>query len=97
NLQDKMTPFPQAEAERMIESNIGRPVLDLFSTFGPAVAAASIAQVHRATVAEDGRMVAVKVLRPGIGRRLHGRPKGRLLFRSPGRAVFARGAPAAAG
>ena len=69
NLQDKMTPFPQAEAERMIESTIGRPVSDLFSTLGPAVAAASIAQVHRATVAEDGRMVAVKVLRPGIERR----------------------------
>jgi ubiquinone biosynthesis protein len=72
NLQDKMLPFPQVEAERLIESNIGKPVSELFSTFGPAVAAASIAQVHRATVAEDGRMVAVKVLRPGVERRFKG-------------------------
>ena len=72
NLQDKMLPFPQAEAERLIESNIGKPVSELFSIFGPAVAAASIAQVHRATIAEDGRMVAVKVLRPGVERRFKG-------------------------
>ena len=45
---------------------------ELFSIFGPAVAAASIAQVHRATIAEDGRMVAVKVLRPGVERRFKG-------------------------
>jgi ubiquinone biosynthesis protein len=47
-------------------------VSELFSIFGPAVAAASIAQVHRATIAEDGRMVAVKVLRPGVERRFKG-------------------------
>lgn len=69
NLQDKMTPFPQAEAERMVESNIGKPVAQLFSSFGPPVAAASIAQVHRATLANNGRTVAVKVLRPGVERR----------------------------
>ena len=72
NLQDKMTPFAQAEAERVVEANIGKPVSQLFSSFGPAVAAASIAQVHRATVAEDGRMVAVKVLRPNVERRFKG-------------------------
>ncbi len=72
NLQDKMTPFPQTEAERVVEANIGKPVSQLFSSFGPAVAAASIAQVHRATVAEDGRMVAVKVLRPNVERRFKG-------------------------
>ncbi|MGA8229465.1 MAG: AarF/UbiB family protein, partial [Xanthobacteraceae bacterium] len=72
NLQDKMLPFPQVEAERLIEINIGKPVSELFSIFGPAVAAASIAQVHRATIAEDGRMVAVKVLRPGVERRFKG-------------------------
>jgi ubiquinone biosynthesis protein len=67
-----MLPFPQVEAERLIEINIGKPVSELFSIFGPAVAAASIAQVHRATIAEDGRMVAVKVLRPGVERRFKG-------------------------
>jgi len=69
NLQDKMTPFPQADAERMVESNIGKPVAQLFSFFGPAVAAASIAQVHRAVMVDTGKTVAVKVLRPGVERR----------------------------
>jgi ubiquinone biosynthesis protein len=70
-LQDKMPPFPQAEAERMIETALGKPLSDLFASFGAAVAAASIAQVHRAEVviAGDRRAVAVKVLRPGVERR----------------------------
>ena len=70
-LQDKMPPFPQAEAERTVEEAFGKPVTELFATFGPPVAAASIAQVHRAEVsgADGRRTVAVKVLRPGIDRR----------------------------
>ena len=71
SLQDKMTPFPQNQAETAIANALGQPVAALFASFGPAVAAASIAQVHRAEVATaDGlRTVAVKVLRPGIERR----------------------------
>jgi ubiquinone biosynthesis protein len=70
-LQDKMAPFPQTEAERMVEAGLGRPLRDLFASFGPPVAAASIAQVHRAEVVTDAgrRAVAVKVLRPGVERR----------------------------
>ena len=70
-LQDKMAPFPQSEAERAVEAALDRGLSDLFASFGPAVAAASIAQVHRATIAStDGpRPVAVKVLRPAIERR----------------------------
>src|SRR5205085_987514 len=70
-LQDKMAPFPQAEAERAIAAAFGRPWTDIFASLGPAVAAASIAQVHRAEIATEGgrRPVAVKVLRPGIERR----------------------------
>ena len=70
-LQDKMAPFPQAEAEVAVEAALGKPLRDLFAAFGPPVAAASIAQVHRAEVAaERGRRpVAVKVLRPGVERR----------------------------
>ena len=70
-LQDKMAPFPQAAAERTLELAFERPLGDLVVCFGPPVAAASIAQVHRAEVLAAGsrRPVAIKVLRPGIERR----------------------------
>jgi ubiquinone biosynthesis protein len=71
SLQDKMPPFPQARAESIVAAAFGKPVGDVFAEFGPAVAAASIAQVHRAQLnTPDGpRAVAVKVLRPDIARR----------------------------
>jgi ubiquinone biosynthesis protein len=70
-LQDKMQTFPKAEAATAVEASLGRPVGDLYSTFGDAVAAASIAQVHWADVeGESGeKRVAVKVIRPGVRRR----------------------------
>jgi len=71
-LQDRMPPFGQETAEKIIAEALDRPVLSAFSRFGPAVAAASIAEVHKAEVTdEDGtvRTVAVKVLRPDIGHR----------------------------
>ena len=49
-LQDKMPPFPQNEAEAAVEKAFGVPLNDTFASFGPAVAAASIAQVHRAEI-----------------------------------------------
>jgi ubiquinone biosynthesis protein len=67
-LQDRLPPFPTAEARALIAAELGAPVETLFSEFSEPVAAASIAQVHRARLAEDGREVAVKVLRPGVDR-----------------------------
>jgi ubiquinone biosynthesis protein len=71
SLQDKMAPFPQSEAEAVIATAFAKPLSAVYASFGPAVAAASIAQVHRAEVEIDGarKPVAVKILRPGIGRR----------------------------
>jgi ubiquinone biosynthesis protein len=72
-LQDQMPPFAQAEAEAVVVASLGKPLSAVFASFGPPVAAASIAQVHRASIAAVGepRPVAVKVLRPGIERRFH--------------------------
>lgn len=64
-LQDRMAPFPMAQARATIEAAHGVSVDALFVEFGEPVAAASIAQVHRARL-KDGSEVAVKILRPGI-------------------------------
>jgi ubiquinone biosynthesis protein len=71
SLQDRMAPFPQAQAEAAVAAALDRPLKDIFPVFGSAVAAASIAQVHRAEL-KDGRVVAVKVLRPGVEQRFKG-------------------------
>ena len=65
-LQDKLRPFPIAEAKAEVQRALGEPTDTLFSEFSEAVAAASIAQVHKARLASGGDSVAVKVLRPGI-------------------------------
>jgi ubiquinone biosynthesis protein len=65
-LQDKLPPFETNIAKRMVSEELGMAVDDIFTDFSPPVAAASIAQVHKAKLAETGEEVAVKVLRPGI-------------------------------
>ena len=65
-LQDAVPPRPYRLVVRRIERELGAPVGELFTTFERRpVASASLAQVHRATLS-DGRVVAVKVLYPGI-------------------------------
>ncbi|MHB9003880.1 MAG: ABC1 kinase family protein [Coriobacteriia bacterium] len=86
-LQDEMEPFDATVARDAIESAFDRPISELFGSFEDIpVAAASIGQVHRATL-PDGTPVAVKVQRPDIrdtieadldilrtqARRIHGR------------------------
>ena len=68
-LKDRLEPFPTETALEEIATSLGRPADDLFAEFGPPVAAASLAQAHPARL-KDGRRVAVKVLRPGIERRV---------------------------
>lgn len=71
SLQDRLPPFPQAEAEAVVAASLERPLARAFASFGPAVAAASIAQVHRAETDGSGvrKRVAVKVLRPHVAGR----------------------------
>lgn len=70
-LQDQLPPFAEDKARAAVERELGKPLDQLFTAFGPPVAAASIAQVHKA-VTLDGRAVAVKIIRPNIERRMAG-------------------------
>jgi len=65
-LQDRLPAFPTAVAKQSVRDELDVPVHEVFSEFSDAVAAASIAQVHRARLINTGEEVAVKVLRPGI-------------------------------
>ena len=65
-LQDKLAPFSIEIAKATVERELGTSIDDLFSDFSEPVAAASIAQVHKAHLASTGEAVAVKVLRPKI-------------------------------
>ena len=69
-LQDKLPAFDGQKARQIIEESSGKAVAELFSEFEDIpVAAASIAQVHKAR-RPDGQMVAVKILRPDIHKRM---------------------------
>jgi ubiquinone biosynthesis protein len=67
HLQDRLPPFSEAQARAEIGRAFGKPVEEMFSSFGAPLAAASIAQVHRAQTSDTPPVrVAVKILRPHV-------------------------------
>jgi len=69
-LQDRVPPFPGAQARAIIEKTLGKPALEIFAEFDETpLASASVAQVHTARL-HSGEEVVVKVLRPGVEQRI---------------------------
>ena len=68
NLQDKLPPFKLIEAKEIIKNDLGVDTYNSIINFSDPVAAASIAQVHKAQINDNGTIkdVAIKILRPNI-------------------------------
>ena len=70
-LQDDIAAFPTSLAKEIIEAELNSKIEELFTNFDQSpMAAASIAQVYSATLAETGQKVAIKVVRPGIDKEI---------------------------
>jgi ubiquinone biosynthesis protein len=65
-LQESLPPFSRKLALIEIEKDLGHSAEKIFENISEPVAAASIAQVHKATLVSNGQTVAIKILRPGI-------------------------------
>ena len=69
-LQDRVPPIPFAEVKDLIESELKRPIDEIFAEYNPeSLAAASVAQAHHATI-PTGEEVVVKVIRPAIEKKI---------------------------
>src|SRR5690348_11893343 len=69
-LQDRVPAIPFSEVKGVIERELGRPLGEIFAEFDPeSIAAASVGQVHTARLF-SGEKVAVKVIRPGIEKKI---------------------------
>ncbi|GBC63563.1 protein UbiB [Desulfonema ishimotonii] len=69
-LQDSVPPVPFDAIRKVIETELGGAVEEMFTRFNPeSLAVASVAQVHEATL-RTGEKVAVKVIRPGIEKKI---------------------------
>ena len=68
NLQDKLPPFSLLQAKEIIKNDLGNESYDSIINLSEPVAAASIAQVHKAQINDNGVLkdVAIKILRPNI-------------------------------
>ena len=68
NLQDKLPPFPLLQAKEIIKKDLGNDTFNSIINLSEPVAAASIAQVHKAQINDSGTIkdVAIKILRPNI-------------------------------
>ena len=68
NLQDRLPPFSLIEAKEIIKNDLGDDTYNSIINLSEPVAAASIAQVHKAQINDDGiiKDVAIKILRPNI-------------------------------
>lgn len=70
-LQDAVTPFPPEVAEQLIQQQLQQPIEAVFTQFDrQPLAQASIAQVHTARLKREGREVVIKLLRPGIAKKI---------------------------
>ena len=67
-LQDKLPPFPLSEAKKIIKSDLGEETFNSLINISESIAAASVAQVHKAQINDDGTIkdIAIKILRPNI-------------------------------
>ena len=82
NLQDRLPPFSQTEAKEIMKKDLGEDCYNSIIDLSEPVAAASIAQVHKAKINDNGviKDVAIKILRPNIKKIFNNEIEAMMLF-----------------